>query len=255
VRSSSGNRRSNEGAPILRKPLTEADYDSLSKSWIDRFTADRAQLARLDHAEGKALVGGHGSGNYSGVEFPYCWPGELHVRGVRLRRDEPDMELEYSAGGLTRIKQAGKYLAGPRSGNLLYLFPETPPELLNDTSVPAVLTEGEKKVLSLWRLANHNCVRPRFLPVGLSGVWNWRGKVGISETASGKRRAVKGPIPDLSRINWAGRTVYIAFDSDAVKEQVAAARAALAQELRRRGAKVFYVIIPPADVPVNRSGQ
>jgi hypothetical protein len=57
---------------------------------------------------------------------------------------------------------------------------------------------------------------------------------------------VTGPIPDLARIPWQKREVFIAFDSDAAtNSSVQNARAALAKELRRRGAaRVRYVIIP-----------
>jgi hypothetical protein len=45
--------------------------------------------------------------------------------------------------------------------------------------LPLIITEGEFKTLALWRLANWNHgERPRFLPVGVSGVYNWRGTVG-----------------------------------------------------------------------------
>ena len=55
-----------------------------------------------------------------------------------------------------------------------------------------------------------------------------------------------GPIPDLARIPWQKREVFIAFDSDAAtNSSIQIARAALAKELRRRGAaRVRYVIIP-----------
>jgi hypothetical protein len=99
--------------------------------------------------------------------------------------------------------------------------------------------------LALWGLANHNASEPRFLPIGISGVWNWRTKVGITETASGKRRAIKGPLPDLGRILWSGRTLLIAYDSDtAANTDIQKARAALAKEMGKRGARVRYIEIP-----------
>jgi hypothetical protein len=239
-------RRSNSGAPIRREPLTQVDYDKLMAEYIDRDTADRALLARLASPEGKELVGAKGPGNYAGIEFPNIWPGTLAVRGQRLRRDEPDLEIEQDETGQTRSKEVRKYLTAPGSMNLLYLFPETPPELLQDISVPITLTEGEKKVLALWRLANYNSLSPRFVPIGIYGVWSWRGKITTITDANGRRRQVKGPIPDLGRIPWAGREVYICFDSDvAIIEELQWARSALSQELRRRGVKrVLYITIP-----------
>jgi len=104
------------------------------------------------------------------------------------------------------------------------------------------VTEGEFKTLALWRLANHESIAPRFLPIGLGGVWNWRGTVGKTTGPNGDRRDVKGVIPDLDIVVWEGRRVIIAFDADAEKnEQVEVARSLLARELRTRGAEVALI--------------
>ena len=64
-----------------------------------------------------------------------------------------------------------------------------------------MITEGEFKTLALWRAANHGSrVQPRFLPVGVSGVYNWRGTIGKTVGPDGSRMDVKGPIPDLDWI-------------------------------------------------------
>jgi hypothetical protein len=64
-----------------------------------------------------------------------------------------------------------------------------------------IISEGEFKTLALWRLAPwNNAERPRFLPVGVSGVYNWRGTVGNTASPDGEGVDVKGPIPDLERI-------------------------------------------------------
>jgi hypothetical protein len=233
------------GNPILREPLTDEDYARFAASWIDRNTVDRALVGRVVHLEGKALTNARGQGNYAGIAFDYVWPGEVSIRGSRLRRDEPEIEVSYTDDGQEVRKEIRKYIAAPGSANWLYFFAETPPELLTDPSVNIILTEGEKKTLALWRLANDNASEPRFLPIGLSGVWNWRGKVGIAENANGQRRPVKGPIPDLARVPWAGRQVLIAYDSDAATNLgIQQARAALASELGKRGARVRYVEVP-----------
>jgi putative DNA primase/helicase len=107
------------------------------------------------------------------------------------------------------------------------------------------VAEGEKKVLALWRLSWHEADSPRFMPVGLSGVWGWRGITGKTEGPKGDRCDVKGPIPDLDLITWAKRRVYIVFDADVISnEGVAAARRELSRELSRRGAEVFWVALP-----------
>ena len=106
-----------------------------------------------------------------------------------------------------------------------------------------MITEGEFKTLALSRLAGwNNAHTERFLPIGIAGVFNWRGVIAKATSPDGQRLNVKGPIADLNWIAWHGRKVLIAFDADAgTKEQVRFARAELAQHLRRRGASVgFY---------------
>jgi hypothetical protein len=106
-----------------------------------------------------------------------------------------------------------------------------------------VVTEGEFKALALWRLANHGSpVRPKFLPLGLSGVYNWRGTIGKTVGPDGSRLDVKGTIPDLDWVAWQDRKVVIAYDADAViKAPVRIARSELAAHLRGRGALVGFL--------------
>ena len=114
--------------------------------------------------------------------------------------------------------------------------------MLADPSLPLIITEGEFKTLALWRLANHESTVPRFLPIGLGGVWNWCGTVGKIEGPDGDRRDVKGVIPALDLVLRDGRRVIIAFDADAVKnEQVEIAKNLFARELRMRGTEVASV--------------
>jgi putative DNA primase/helicase len=203
--------------------------------------AEQAMLRRVTSPEAAAVVGRNGRGDYSGILFPYILPGHDRVREYRLRRDHPD--CEYDKHG--RLKQKAKYLSPPGRGNLLYFVPRTPADWLQDLSIPVAVAEGEKKVLALWRLSWHEADSPRFMPVGLSGVWGWRGITGKTEGPKGDRCDVKGPIPDLDLITWAKRRVYIVFDADVISnEGVAAARRELSRELSRRGAEVFWVALP-----------
>lgn len=222
--------------------LTEADYAILEKSWITREQADSARLYRVDSLEGAQLVGRSGTGNYAGIVFPYVYPEEANPHEYRLRRDNPDLELQPDK--TTKEKQ--KYLSPPGRGNMVYFVPGTSPESLTDTSIPVAVTEGEKKTIALWRLAHDETTQPHFLPVGLSGCWSWKGTIGKQPGPNGERQDVKGPIPDLDLIKWEGRRVNIVFDSNvSSNEDVARARRGLAKELERRGAKVFLVEIPP----------
>jgi hypothetical protein len=77
---------------------------------------------------------------------------------------------------------------------MLYFVPGVDPAFLPDTSMPLVITEGEFKTLALWRLAHHRSPNsPRFLSVGVSGVYNWRGTIGKTVGPDGSRLDVKGP--------------------------------------------------------------
>lgn len=107
----------------------------------------------------------------------------------------------------------------------------------------------------MWALAWHGLMdtaeSPRWIPIALSGVSNFRGIVGKTETADGARVDVKGVIADFERITWQGRTVYILFDSNVrMNENVQIARFTLAKELRARGAVVLFIDMP-ADADVN----
>ena len=78
---------------------------------------------------------------------------------------------------------------------MLYLVAGTDQALLHDATLPIVITEGEFKTLALFRLAIHRSPNgPRFLPVGVSGVYNWRGTIGKTVGPDGSRLDVRGAI-------------------------------------------------------------
>lgn len=217
--------------------LQPADCWSLEARWISRDLADMAKIRRVDSNTGRLLVGRRDYGSYEGLAIPYFLPGQDYVREWRLRRDHPD--IEYKDG---KPKERCKYLAPPGRKNMIYFVPGISNDLLKAVDTPVIVTEGEFKTLALWRLANHESTVPRFLPLGLGGVWNWHGTVGKTTGPNGDRRDVKGVIADLDLLTWEGRRVIIAFDADAEKnDQVEIARTLLARELRMRGAEVAVV--------------
>ena len=228
---------------IVGSDLTSQDFAGLEARWIDYRLALQAGLRRVDSLTGGELVGRKG-GNHAGIVIPYFQPGSDQVREYRLRRDHPEFEHD-SAGNL---KPRQKYLSPPGRSNMLYIAPNIAPELLRDMAIPAVITEGEFKTLALWRLANHGSPgKPRFLPFGLAGVYNWRGTVCKTVGPDGSRLDVKGVIPDLDWVDWQGRKVVIAYDADAVaKDSVRIARSEFAAHLRGRGALVGFLEWPPA---------
>ena len=235
--------------PLVKVPNIEGeelwpgDYTALEQRWISRDFADTALLRRVDSPTGARVVG-RKAGNCAGLVIPYIWPGEAGVREYRLRRDHPDLELVGASH-----KQVGKYLSPPGRGNLLYFVPGTDPSLLTEIDIPIVIVEGEFKTIALWRLAwqsmGDTAESPSFLPIGLSGVWNWRGSVGKTNDADGHRVDEKGPIPDLSRFVSRGRRITILYDADAESNpMVHAARRGLTAEMESRGAEVFWFAWP-----------
>ncbi len=234
-------RRGERVPPIKGGPLSESDHATLASSWITRDIADEAMLRRVDTYEGREVVGQRGTRDCAGILIPYYWPGEPYAFNYRLRRDNP----EWTAGKDGRVKPERKYLSPPRGQNRLFIPPRITPEQLADVRIPIVLVEGEKKALALVRLADHEAEFPRFIPVAIAGVWNWRGVVGKTGGPKGERLDVKGPINDLNRIEWTGRTVFIVFDSNVeTNNSVKWARKAIARELATRGAEVQLVNLP-----------
>jgi hypothetical protein len=178
--------------PVWGGPLTAEDHEVLESSWITRKMAEKAMLRRVDDFTGREVIGQKGNRNCAGILFPYYWPGDPTLCNYRVRRDNPD----WATNGTGEPKQTGKYLGPPMGGNRLYIVPGTTQSQLNDVNVPITVVEGEKKAIALWRLALHASETPRFIPIGIAGVWNWRGKIGTIGGPKGDRLDVRGPIAD-----------------------------------------------------------
>jgi Domain of unknown function (DUF3854) len=231
-------------SPSWGGPLTDADYAKLERSWITRDLADQALLRRVSSPEGASIVGRRDNGSYEGIIFPYVWPGENHIREYWLRRDHPEFRTDRDG----QPKEIAKYLGPPGRGNLLYFVPGTPAEWLTDTAIPVAITEGAKKTIALHRLAHHGLadgIPPHFLAVGLGGVWNFMGVKGKQPGPDGSNRNEKGLIPDLARLAWTKRRIFVVYDSNVYTNgSVASARRNLSSELTELGAKVLWVNIP-----------
>ena len=227
-------------APSWGSPLNEGDYAALAACWISREIAHAAMLRRVGAHEGREVVGQKGSRDCAGLLLPNYWPGESNPRSYRIRRDNPDW---IQAGG--KLKANAKYLGAPGEGNRLYIPPGVTPEQFANTQIPIALVEGEKKALALWRLAHHDTEGLRFIPIAISGVWNWRSTIGKTGGPKGERLDVKGPIVDLGRIPWDERLVYIVFDTNVhTNDSVKWARKGICRELTIRTAKVALVNLP-----------
>jgi hypothetical protein len=224
--------------------LTDADLAGLVReSWIDATTVEQFGLYRVTSAEGAALVGRTDHEDYSGIVFPTFFPGTDSPREYFIRRDHPP--LEQSSNGT--LKASRKYLAPPGRGNRLLFGPSESLDVLTDTTLPVVIVEGLKKQAAAWRLSRLEGPPP-FLACGISGVWNFRGTIARTLGPDGTRVAIKGVIPDLDRMTWTDRDVFILYDSDSeCNPSVSAARESLSNELRTRGARVIVMVLPSLD--------
>ncbi|PWU08141.1 MAG: hypothetical protein C5B51_08290 [Terriglobia bacterium] len=221
--------------------LTDADYEALAARWITREGADAAGLRRVDSITGREMFG-RSRGDLSGIIIPNVAPWDHgHIREYRERLDHPD--LEYRSDGTAREKN--KYLQPSGRPSLLYFPPRVTVDLLQDTAIPVIIVEGEFKALALWRLAFHGVPAPRFLPIAVAGVWNFRSVTGKINGPNGERLPVKGVIPDFDRVAWKGRQAIIGYDADCQSNpKVRAARWSLTTVLMQRGALVGYLEWP-----------
>jgi hypothetical protein len=227
--------------------LTENDYKNFADSFITPEIIEAAKIQRVNDLEGAERMGRqrNASTDYSGVVFGYFLPEQMSPREYRLRRDTPD--LQRKADGTTKI--AGKYLSPPGAANMIYFPPNCLKVWLTDTSIPIVFTEGEKKELALHRVALHNLSdaleKPRFIALGLGGVWNFSGIIGKTVNADGTRQNEKGLITDFHLIEWKGREVKILFDANvSTNKSVYIARQNLARKLKELGAEVYLADCP-----------
>jgi len=99
-------------------------------------------------------------------------------------------------------------------------------EIAHDTEISLVITEGEFKAA---------CACDHSIPcIGLGGVWNWMSK---------KHKLL--PINDFKKFTWAKRRVDLCFDADYLTNpEVMRALLALAHELTRLGALVYFTRLP-----------
>jgi hypothetical protein len=125
-----------------------------------------------------------------------------------------------------------KYIQRKDSGNRLYI-PSTVRPILNDSSIPLYITEGEKKALK--------ATQEGLFCIGLSGLWNW---------SNGKKEL----IPDFDLLTLAGRRVYIVPDNDwlqpnkhGYRKNLKQAVYLLADRLKQREARVFIVELPQGE--------
>lgn len=226
--------------------LANSDLQNLESGFVSSAIAEAANLRRVSDEIGAEIVGKHRKAGfeYSGLVFPYFLPSDYSkARQYRLRRDKPD--FVQNGGG---SKETAKYLSAPGAQNSFYFPPNIKAEWLKDSNLSVVLTEGEKKGLALARLASEDSKRTdwHFLPIALSGVWNFKSNnIGKAIRPNGEKANVKGLIPDFDLIQWKARDVFILFDANVqTNSDVITARFYLGEVLRKKGANVFFAELP-----------
>ncbi len=195
--------------------LSELNYNKLRKEHgLSDATIKEAGLHTADAKELNKLLKRNDITS-SGIVIPY---GESLSR---VRLDEP---LKTAKG------KPRKYFAP--SGSLIELYiPKSVKSILNDSSVPLCITEGEFKALKL--------AQEGIYCLGLSGVW------GFSRD--------KKLLPDFDNIVLKDRHITIILDSDAITETYGAnqnvftAGMRLAEELMKRGSMVYLGVLPKID--------
>ncbi len=200
--------------------LSKQHMKSLRASGIDDAVLAERGYATLDDREAVMAYGFRGAqARAPGLLVPVMWNKEeiLH----QFRPDDP------------RHGENGKPIKYETPmGSRMRL--DCPPRVTADLADPSVdlwITEGVKKADAA---ASHG-----LCCIALLGVWNWRGT-----HADG----TNGPLEDWDDVALAGRQVFVAFDSDAMrKPEVHAAVDALALFLAGRGAHIREVHLPEGD--------
>jgi hypothetical protein len=165
--------------------------------------------------------------------FGHIVPPALALPVIPPDRAEPDVAVVMLKPDVPRKDSRGhaaKYEARPNSRNRIHA-PLAIRHKLGDASEPLVITEGQKKA--------EKAAQGGVCAVALSGVWNWRDRIGDSSF----------PSPDFELIQLSGRNVLICFDSDAVSNHhVRQAERDLATFLRKRfGARVAVKRLQPGE--------
>jgi len=158
------------------------------------------------------------------IVFPYFDPRN---RDEVMRFERDGRTEEFARVRYMRVLGKQRRYDQPRQSGIMAYFPRILdwPSIIANPNVPIIITEGEKKALSLCA-AGYPCI-------GLGGVDNFKSMGRL--------------IASLECVNWGKRIVIILFDSDrAEKPQIRVAEDRLAQELStQRGADMRIAQLPP----------
>lgn len=199
--------------PRHRRDLKREGWEE----WMIRRAEGR--MHSVDNEDAEAILG-----------YP-CEPGIAFDFGHDWKRVKPDR-------GRMRY-------ASPKGGGCRVFFPEQVDK--HDPSQDVLITEGEKKALY--------ATMKGYPTIGLVGVYGWLDRrsgpnkaakrFGVETSGPYGERSRTGMVPELREVNWNGRLVTIAFDSDLNSNaHVQKACNRLAEELEGRGAEVWVCRLP-----------
>lgn len=181
--------------------LSDSDIQMFARLGIPKELLVLAGVERTADRVARDEYGMIGSGDMSGIVFPYIDPTDGRRKTARLRRDNPEIE-----DGQPKRKYVSAY--GDRRH--LYFVPGCKC-LVEDPTVPLILVEAEKSVLALTAFAERT--GRKILAIGLGGCWGWRGRIGKVENSNGERVDEMGPLPDLACVSR-GRSAIILLDTN-----------------------------------------
>jgi hypothetical protein len=199
----------------------------LESSLLDQ---DDAKALRIELAKEGELAA-IGLPDKLALALPYF---DLHGKPTGFKRYR---YLEDTRSGFTAQtnKKAIRYVQPPNSISEIYMPPMVEwDEIAKDPGIEIVITEGELKAACCTKLA---------IPcLGLGGVWSFK---------SAKKKLPLLPI--FYKFEWSGRSVIVAFDSDAhTNPQVVTARNELCKELFALGALPKIANLTPGDDDAKR---
>jgi hypothetical protein len=177
-----------------------------------------------------------------GMAMPFFKPGGSPLGYTRFKPHRPFVGKKAREKARKEGKEpkpgTGKYLSPFGVPNHVYAPPGTIEAEIQDVDIDVILTEGEKKSLK--------GRQEGFLTLSLTGVWG--GVRPRKKDALGKPVGPRELHPDLAKVAWQGRRVYICFDSDAWQNsEVRKAAKVLADLLEAQGAKVRILFFPADD--------
>jgi putative DNA primase/helicase len=212
--------------------LSAADLTRLRRFRIPDELIEQHEIRRVTDREAREDCGIHyRGGDLAGVDFP-IFGADGSIKGHRVRRDNPEIE---------NGKLKAKYVQSIDRPHLY--FEKKSRRFLTDTSVPVIFVEAYSSALAIAAMSERT--GQPFLVVATAGCWGWRGTIGKINNEKGVRVDEKGPSPDLDHIAFAGRKIFVCFDSNVdANSNVQAAERAFRKELEKRGAIVHLARIP-----------